>query len=115
MKRKTILLSVCLCSLLLCACNNNNNQSNDVQAGEAQNEATQQPQSSLQTEEALSIALEHAGVQKDKITAQRIKKEREDGQDIYDVEFHVGNTEYDYEIRMNDGKIIKFDSDIDND
>ena len=39
----------------------------------------------------------------------------EDGRVVYDVEFYVGNKEYDYEIDAKTGEILKKDTDIEND
>lgn len=64
---------------------------------------------------ALDIALKHAGVKKSELTSKRIKKDYENGIEVYDVEFYVGEKEYDYEISISDGKILKSDFEIDDD
>ena len=63
---------------------------------------------------AKSIALKHAGVSSSKATFVTTKLDYEDGQQVYEIEFYSGNTEYDYEILASNGKIISYDKDIEN-
>lgn len=63
---------------------------------------------------AKSIALKHAGVSSSKATFVTAKLDYEDGQQVYEIEFYSGNTEYDYEILASNGKIISYDKDIEN-
>lgn len=65
----------------------------------------------LSREEAQSIALEHAGLTADQVTALHTEYELERGIAQYDVEFHNGNWEYDYEIHANTGEILSFTKD----
>lgn len=67
---------------------------------------------SITKDEAKAIALEHAGVKESDTQRMKIQNDWEDGQDIYSVEFHSGNKEYDYEISKQTGTILKFDHDI---
>lgn len=67
---------------------------------------------SITEEEATAIALEHAGVTQEEATLYRVKADREDGQAVYEVEFAVGTTEYDYTIAQDTGKILSYDSDV---
>ena len=41
-----------------------------------------------------------------------LKKEQDDGRLIYDVDFLVGNKEYDYEIDLYTGEILDIDLDL---
>ena len=45
----------------------------------------------------------------------RIEKERDDGRWEYQIEFRVGNTEYEYEIDATTGKILDYDIERDDD
>ena len=65
--------------------------------------------------EALAKALSHAGVKESDLTTKRIKRETEDGKEVYDVEFYADGKEYDYEISIDDGSIVKSDFEIDDD
>jgi uncharacterized membrane protein YkoI len=63
--------------------------------------------------EAKAAALEHAGVTEEQANFIRIELDYDDGRTAYDIEFHVGNIEYDYEIDAMSGDIISFN--VDND
>ncbi len=67
----------------------------------------------LTKDEAQSIALADAGIKAENCEYLNVHEDRENGQDIYDVEFYSGGFEYDYEIAK-DGRIIKKDYDIEN-
>ena len=70
------------------------------------------PQSQgIAEEDAKRIALNHAGVSEGDVSYMQVKREREDGRDQYDVEFFVGNKEYDYDIDLITGEIISYDYD----
>ena len=66
-------------------------------------------------EEAKAIALSDAGVAEADLTNIRITQDVDDGTAVYDVEFYVGNKEYDYEIQAADGTIRSQDADIEQD
>ena len=63
-------------------------------------------------EKAKEIALKHAGLTKDQVSFVRAERDIDDGIDKYDVEFNYNGKEYDYEISAIDGKIIKYDHEI---
>lgn len=67
----------------------------------------------LSADDALAVALADAGLSKDSVSRVRVEKDRDDGVWVYEVEFEKGRTEYEYEIRVSDGKILE--RDIDND
>lgn len=58
-------------------------------------------------DEALAIALRHAGVQADQAQKVRVENDREDGRAVYEVEFTAGGYEYDYEIDAVTGEVLK--------
>jgi uncharacterized membrane protein YkoI len=66
-------------------------------------------------EDALGFALEHAGLKESDVTVTELYRETEDGIDVYKVEFQSGDMEYDYEIRVSDGKILESESEPIND
>lgn len=57
-------------------------------------------------DQALSIALRHAGVQADQAQQVRVEKGREDGRTVYEVEFTAGGYEYEYEIDASSGRVL---------
>ena len=66
----------------------------------------------ISEETAKSKALSHAGLLADQVSFVRVHLEREDGRQIYDVEFYTNDyTEYDYEIDARTGAVLSFDYD----
>ncbi len=67
---------------------------------------------------AEEIALNHAGLQKDKVTELEVEIDLENGKMVYEVEFKANGFEYDYDISAVDGNIIKSNKEndkVDND
>lgn len=64
-------------------------------------------------EQAIGIALAHAGLTEEQVTRLHAKKDRDDGVWVYEIEFRDGRMEYEYEIRVSDGKILDHDKDYD--
>lgn len=56
---------------------------------------------------AIGIALKHAGVKLDHTHDLSCELDRENGLIVYDVEFDVGNMEYDYDIDARTGAVLK--------
>lgn len=65
----------------------------------------------ISEEEAVNIALKHAGTTQDKVTGLRTEYEVDDGVGHYDIRFLLNGKEYDYEIGATDGKIISYEQD----
>ena len=74
--------------------------------------ATAKPTFSVEPLKAAALA--HAGVSADEATFTKVEYDREDGTAHYDIEFRVGNVEYEYEIDA-DGKVLSWDKDVDDD
>ncbi|MBB5263592.1 putative membrane protein YkoI [Catenibacillus scindens] len=66
-------------------------------------------------EQAKATALADAGVNEADVTRIRVRKDRDDGRNIYEVEFYVEREEYDYDIDADSGQIVSKDFDIDDD
>jgi len=62
---------------------------------------------------AKEAALAHAGLKESAVTYLTVEKDIENGVTVYEVEFHSGGYEYDYEIDAVTGKILKSDKEID--
>lgn len=62
---------------------------------------------------AQQIALADAGFAAEEVTFEKSSLDHEKGRVVYEVEFKVGMTEYEYDIDANDGSIV--DKDIDKD
>ena len=64
---------------------------------------------------AKQIALSNAGVSEGDITGYRIKRDYDDGIVKYEVDFYVGNVEYEYDINATTGAIIKVEKELEDD
>ncbi len=62
---------------------------------------------------AKSIALAHAGLKESQVKGLRAEYDVDDGVPQWEVEFRVGNMEYEYEIHAKTGKIRSWDKDRD--
>ena len=62
---------------------------------------------------AKSAALSHAGVSESDVSRIQVELDRDDGRTLYEVEFHVGRTEYSYEIDASSGAILKAEQELD--
>ena len=60
-------------------------------------------------DQALQIALDHAGLTTKDVTLPKVKKDYDDGKEVYEVEFHVGFNEYSYNIDVATGEILDFE------
>ena len=67
----------------------------------------------ISKEEATAIALKDAGFTADQVTRLRTEFDYDDGRPEYEVDFHQGGYEYDYEIHAETGKILSRDKDRD--
>lgn len=65
---------------------------------------------SVSKEDALSIALKQAGLSADKVSGYKIEREKENGKDIFDVEFIHDQTKYDIDVDAKSGKILSVES-----
>ena len=65
------------------------------------------PEEPLGEEEALTLALKHAGIQADQAQRVRVEADREDGRAVYEVEFVAEGYEYEYEVDAYTGEIVK--------
>lgn len=59
-------------------------------------------------EAAKQAALNHAGVSASQATFLEAEYDYDDGRMVYEVEFHVKGTEYDYEIDAQTGEVVKY-------
>ena len=78
----------------------------DVDIGEVESKADQ-----ISEKEAKAIVLKHAGLKEKDVEFTKFKKDKDDGVWQYEIEFVSGEKEYDYDVRMSDGKILEYDVD----
>ena len=65
----------------------------------------------LTPEEARAIALEYTGLTADQVTFVKCHTDWEDGQQVYEIKFCAGNTEYEIKVDLFTGRIYSFDTD----
>lgn len=63
--------------------------------------------------DAKKIAFENAGVKETDITSLETDTDREGNRRYYEIDFKAGGYEYEYDIDMDSGKILKKDKEID--
>lgn len=65
----------------------------------------------ISKEEAEKIALDYNGFSADQVKRMWSEFEYDDGVPQYDVEYHEGDWEYEFEINAENGKILSYDKD----
>lgn len=76
--------------------------------------ATEKPTvTEITREKAIEIALSEASLTREQVRELEAEKDYENGVLVYEVEFEHGRTEYSYEIRVSDGKVLTRSVDID--
>ena len=114
--KKLYLASIILTiSISLVGCTNSGTASNGNQnntESSTQNNVNNTVDISL--DKAKEIALSHAGLTSSQVTFKRTELDFDNGIQKYDIEFCYDGKEYDYEINANNGEIIKYDYDMEN-
>ena len=119
--KKIFVLSFTLLALyLLASCGNASVPPADNPTTDAVGQITVDTQINAETANAAAIteadaknaALTHAGVAEADVRFYKVEMGRENGKTVFEVEFTVGDKEYDYEIDSSDGKILSFDYEI---
>lgn len=72
------------------------------------------PAGAVTEEQAKTIAVEKAGLKTEDVTFIKTKLDREDGVEVYDIEFMQDKTKYSAEVRVSDGAVVSWDVDYDN-
>ncbi len=75
--------------------------------------ATKPESKMISADEARKIALKHAGVSSSNVRYEKTELDYDDGRQKYEIEFRVGNMEYDYEIDATNGNVLKAEKDYD--
>lgn len=93
-----------------------NAQTGEVISFKKKREAASTPEQKAEITPAKAgeIAFEHAGVSRGEAADYRSKLENEDGLWVYEIEFRVGKTEYEYEIDAETGRIISAEKETKN-
>lgn len=132
MKLKTVkIIGAVTLALLLAGCGSGTEETPPTDNSAAQSEETvpaqeeaaasvseeesSADQNLIPEEEAKGIALKDARLTEGQISGIRIRLEKDDGIQQYEVEFYAGDKEYDYEIDAVSGNILSKDMDIEDD
>lgn len=91
--------------------NEDNNKTIQSQKNEKETTLNNEDATLISEQKAKEIALKHSGVKEADTTNLKIKLDTEDGVEIYEVEFHVGAKEYEYDIHAANGNIISYEID----
>ncbi len=75
----------------------------------AKKETASTAKTDIGKEEAIRIALGHAGLSESEVKYLRAERDYDHGRLKYDVEFRVGRLEYEYEIDGTKGSILEYD------
>ena len=73
--------------------------------------AVTEPAGKLTREQAEKIALDYLGFTADQVIRLHSEYEMDDGIPQFDVEFHQGDWEYEFEIHAENGRILSYDKD----
>ena len=66
----------------------------------------------LTLNQAKQAALDYAGVKANEATFTKAHRDYDDGREVYEIEFYVGNTEYDMDVDVLTGRITDFSVEI---
>ena len=66
----------------------------------------------LPLEQAKQTALSYAGVNAAEATFTKAYKSFDDGREVYEIEFYVGNTEYDMDVDVYSGMVTDFNMEV---
>ena len=87
----------------------------DKKVASSSNNTSTEP-ADIGKEKAKSVALSHAGLKESQVTRLKVERDVDDGRIEYSVEFMASNKEYDYEINGENGEILDYDIEVeDND
>ena len=74
------------------------------------NNETTETTKEISIEEAKDVALKHANLNKSNLTLIKAKEENDDGKMVYEIKWHDGTYEYDFEISKT-GEVLHYDKD----
>ncbi len=90
-------------------------ESKAVEVGGIHSSGKAENQSYITREEALAVALAHAGVSEGDYDGLEFEMDYHKGVMVYNVEFDTAEFEYEYDIHATTGEVVKFEKDINDD
>lgn len=124
MKRKitVLLIGTCFTAALLAGCGQRMNGAQGQSGTSAQdttgtqasgngasNGTTQSSGTAITEEDAKTIALDQAGIAESDTIGLAVKQDFDDGMTVYEVDIYTPDTDYEYEVNVADGTIVKED------
>ncbi len=107
------LLTLCGCGIATSPKNENDNPTTPNNSSVTSDLMSDvKTQATITRERAIEIALNHAGLTEAEIRELEVELDRDRGRDIWDVDFEQGNTDYSYEIDLENGEIVKSEKDL---
>lgn len=92
---------------LFAACSNTQTNEAPVNQASGSQLTTRAAESSISLDKAIEIALAHAGVSRDNASFTKTQLDGDDAVPNYEIEFIADGVEYDYEVAVSDGKILR--------
>lgn len=90
-----------------------NTSSTPVATPSTPNSSISEPSSKITSEQAKSVAFNHAGVSEGNIRDLEVELDRDDGVLSYEIEFKADKIEYKYDIHAETGKVLRSEKDFD--
>ena len=72
-------------------------------------------QATCTREEAVKLALNYAGLKENQVTLTKANMDRENGRQVWEIEFFCNGIEYDFDVDILTGRILNADRDWDHD
>ncbi|MBQ2847268.1 MAG: PepSY domain-containing protein [Clostridia bacterium] len=96
-----------LLTFAACSANTSTTQTPDNNAPASKAQVTSSAVKEVTLDEAINLALEHAKVTKEDAKFTKTQLDNDDKTANYEIEFNAGDKEYDYEVAVSDGRILK--------
>lgn len=90
--------------------NNPTNNATNNTTNSTTNNGTTETTKEISLEEAKTVALKHANLNEANLTLIKAKEENDDGKMVYEIEWHDGTYEYDFDISKT-GEVLHYDKD----
>ncbi len=94
------------------ACSKTDTNETPVNLASGVTKTTKAAENTLSLEEAIGVALAHAKVSRDDADFLRTELDKDDKVPHYEIDFYADGKEYDYEVAVNGGKILKSEVDV---
>lgn len=113
--KKTFAFMLAMLTLFTASCGNKGNSASTDKTNSTNGTQTDVSGTSgyIGEEKAKEIALSKAGLSASDVIFERVELDRDDGVVCYEIEFRNGRTEFDAEIKADDGKILSWEADLD--